>query len=301
MMRTSSLRAGRARYHYGFGFTMIEMIVAMVIAGVLVVMVAMFIRTPVLGYVESMHRAELTDVADYTLRRMSRELRQALPNSLRIQTTGGITYIEFIATSGGGRYCNLGDGIACGTPLDFTAGNTNLSFDVVGSTAAAVPIVAGDSIVVYNFGQDAAGNSAEPLDAYACGRANGCNRAVVAGVAGNTVTLTSNVFAGQLPNPISSPSSRFHVVPQGVRAITYACPTVRGTMMRYANYGISFAQPTPNTGGAVMTNNASCAVSYASDIGYQRNGMLTVGLTIFDDTGTESVTLLREIHLDNSP
>lgn len=306
MMTVPSSRTAAAR-HYprpcpDAGFTMIEMLIAMVIAGILVVMVAMFIRTPVLGYVESVRRAELTDVADYTLRRMSRELRQALPNSLRIKVDGGTTYIEVIATSGGGRYCNLADGIACGTPLDFTAGNTNLTFDVVGQTAANVPIVARDSIVVYNFGQDAAGNSYEPLDAYACGRPNGCNRAVVASVAGSTVTLASNVFASQLPNPINSPSSRFHVIPQGVRAITYACPSVRGPMMRYANYGISFAQPSPpNAGGSVMTNNATCTVNYTSDVGYQRNGMLTISLTIFDDTGAESVTLLREIHLDNSP
>lgn len=284
------------RTHYGAGFTMIEMVIAIVIASVLVVMVSLFIRTPVLSYVDSVRRAELTDVADYTLRRMSRELRQALPNSVRIQTVGGITYIEFIATTGGGRYCNLMDGIACGTPLDFTPGNANLSFDVVGSTAAAVPIVAGDFIVVYNQGWNSARNSSEPLDAYACGRANGCNRAVVAGIAGNTVTLASNVFGAQTPSTSGSPSSRFHVVPQNVQAITYACPSVRGQMVRYANYGISWVQPTPNAGGSVMTNNASCAVSY--DSGF---GMLIIGLTIFDDTGTESVTLLHEIHLDNSP
>ena len=41
-----------------------------------------------------MRRAELTDAADVALRRMTREIRQALPNSLRVSGN----CIEFIAT-----------------------------------------------------------------------------------------------------------------------------------------------------------------------------------------------------------
>ena len=47
-----------------------------------------------------MRRAELTDAADGALRRLSRDIHLALPNS--IQVSGGL--IHFIMTSGGGRY-----------------------------------------------------------------------------------------------------------------------------------------------------------------------------------------------------
>lgn len=279
------------------GFTLLEMIIAIVILGIIGSMVAMFIRAPILGYVDSVRRAELTDTADYSLRRIAREVRLALPNSLRVTETGGVTYVEFIVTSGGGRYCDWLAG-TCANELSFTDG-AKTSFDVVSMAAADVPIGVDDYIVVYNLGRDAAGNSYAPADAYAGG-----NIARVTGVAGNTVTLASNEFAKQEP-PLPSPSSRFHVVPAGVRAVTYACPDVRGPLLRYANYGFNAAQATPPAGGSAvrMVNNASCVVTYANDIGSQRNGMLTIALTLFDETGDEleSVTLLREIHLDNSP
>ncbi len=298
------MRAQNILRRHAAGFTLIELILTMVILSIIASMGAVFIGSPVLGYVDSVRRAELTDAADYSLRRFAREVRQALPNSLRVTTTGGVTYIEFIMTSGGGRYCSLLDGFACGTELSF-ADTTLKTFDVVGVTAASVPSVAGDYIVVYNQGQDAAHNSYAPADAYAdCSAAEGCNIAQVAvgGVAGNTVTLQTNVFAAQTTKQ-PSPSSRFHVVPGGVRAVTYACPSARGVMRRYANYGFSVAQATPPTGGSssIMVNNASCVVTYENNVGHQRNGMLTVALRVFDATGDESVTLLREIHLDNSP
>ena len=44
---------------------------------------------------------------------MVRDLRQALPNSVRTTTSGSNVYLEFLLTSGGGRYrasfARLGD------------------------------------------------------------------------------------------------------------------------------------------------------------------------------------------------
>lgn len=307
------LACGR-QVHTFSGFTLLEMIITMVVLGVISVMVAGFIRAPVLGYVDSVRRAELTDVADYALRRMAREVRLSLPNSLRITTSGGVNYIEFIATSGGGRYRAAGDGVA-GNALNFSDPATcavlpaNCQFDAVGVVTAAteVPVAVGDSISVYNLGQDAAHVSNRPADSYApCNAAPGCNRAVVSGVAGTTITLTPvaglNVFAQQQP-PLPSPSSRFHVIPGGTLAVTYACPTVRGVMRRYDGYGLNFAQVAPPVGGTsvIMANNASCSVTYESSVGHTRAGMLTVALTLFDSDGVENITLMRQIHLDNSP
>jgi MSHA biogenesis protein MshO len=297
----TNLRSARPR---AAGFTMIELVVSMVIASVVVGMVSIFIRSPVMGYIDSVRRAELTDTADYSLRRIAREVRLALPNSLRVTDSGGVTYIEFIVTSGGGRYCSTFDGIACTNELSFNSANPSTTFDVVGMPAANVPIARGDFIVVNNWGQDVvAHHSNAPADAYAsCGGAAGCNIAAVAGVAGNTVTLSANRFAAQSP-PMPSNSSRFHVVPSGVRAVTYACPAARGVMRRYMNYGFNAAQVTPPVGGSssIIANNARCVVSYDNNVGNQRTGMLTIALTLFDDAGEESVILLREIHLDNSP
>ena len=65
------------------GFTLVEAIVVIVITGIIAAGVAVFIRAPVEGYVDSVARAELTDAADTALRRLSRDVNSALPNSLR--------------------------------------------------------------------------------------------------------------------------------------------------------------------------------------------------------------------------
>ena len=85
------------------GFTLIESIMVIVITGILAAVVAVFIRSPVQGYIDSVRRAELTDQADVALRRISRDVRLALPNSLRVTSDGTYDYIEFIMTSAGGE------------------------------------------------------------------------------------------------------------------------------------------------------------------------------------------------------
>ena len=107
------------------GFTLVEMIVVIVITGIIGGIVAIFIRAPVQGYVDSARRAEMTDIADTAMRRISRDLRLALPNSVRVTSTcsGPTTcYVEFIPTTGGGRYRDSKDSSGNGNPLIFTAG-----------------------------------------------------------------------------------------------------------------------------------------------------------------------------------
>lgn len=269
------------------GFTLVEAVIVIVITGILAAIVAIFIRAPVQGYFDSVRRAELTDTADVALRRMTRDVRLALPNSLRVTTAGGISYIEFIMTSAGGRYRDPVDGSTGGDFLSFTSA-ADLTFDVHGPMPA---MATGDFIVVYNLGPGYA-----PADAYAGG-----NRATIGSVAGNTVTLATNPFAAQAP-PLSSPGGRFQVVPAGTRAVSYSCPTVAaGNLTRFWNYGFFAAQPTPPVGGSqalLAQGGVTCAVAYAPNAG-GRIGLLEVRLAL--TSGGETVTLAQQIHVDNSP
>lgn len=280
------------------GFTLIEMIMVITITGIVAAMVAVFIRSPIQGYVDSVRRAELTDQADVALRRIARDVRLALPNSLRVMTAGGIVYLEFIMTSSGGRYRDPTDGSTAGDFLSFTD-TTDKTFDVPGVMPA---IAAGDFIVVYNLGP-----GYQPGDAYRRGQAEcdatpvapGCNIAAVTGVAGNVVTLDANPFAAQTP-PLSSPNARFQVVPGGVRAVTYACPTAAaGNLMRHWNYGFNAAQAAPAGGSsAPLAANAICTVEYAANA-TGRNGLLYINLAL--SSGGETVALFNQIHVDNTP
>lgn len=265
------------------GFTLIEAIMVITIIGVIGGIVAVFIRAPVQGYVDSVRRAELTEAADVALRRILRDVRLALPNSLRVMSSGGVTYIEFVMTSAGGRYRDPADGSTAGDFLSFTS-TTDTTFDVLGPAPA---LGAGDFIVVYNLGVPGS-------NAY-----GGGNIAAVSAVAGNNVTLTTNPFASQSP-PLPSPGARFQVVPGGVRAVTYACPTaVVGPLTRQWNYGFNAAQAVPIGGStAVLATNVTCIVDYSA-AATGRNGLLYLSLTL--TSGGESVTLFNQIHVDNSP
>ncbi len=127
------------------GFTLVEAVIVIVITGIIASMVAVFIKTPVDAYFDAARRAELTDAADTALRRIGRDVRLALPNSVRPHGAG-MAAIEFLQTTAGGRY----DADAADTGGCFTTGCTGI-VTFGGLTPAATAIaVNSDRLVIYN-------------------------------------------------------------------------------------------------------------------------------------------------------
>jgi MSHA biogenesis protein MshO len=265
------------------GFTLIEIVMVIVITGIISAMVSMFIRVPVQQYADAQSRAAMTDVADAALRRIGRDLRLALPNSVRVDGTG--RYIEFLLTSGGGRYLAEEDNSA-GNILSFTNG-AKTAFDVLGP----MPTVAANNfIVVYNLGP-----GISPADAYDCS-AN-CNRATVAGVAGNTVTMAANTFAAQPVNQkMRSPNRRFQVVSGPV---SYGC--AGGTLTRYSGYAIAAAQSTTLTGAAVIATGVKNCTFSSTPLANQRSALIGLWIQLQNSTDDEWINLFHQVHVDNSP
>lgn len=266
--------------------TLIETVIVISILGVLAAGIALFIRRPIEGYFDAVRRTELSDIADTTLRRMSRDIRYALSNSIRTTTVGTTVYLEYLQTSGGGRYRAEVDSVGGGNILDFTAADT--SFDVLGP---APVFTGGESIVVFNLGPGFG-----TANAY-----GGGNIAAGATIAGNTITIPLTLF------PFPSPGNRFSVVqyPVTYECIPNALNPAAGSIRRYWNYGINAAQPTPPAGGsnALLANNvASCAFSYTPVT--QRVGLvtLTLGIASLSAPGQlETVQLFHEVHVGNAP
>src|SRR2546421_10633292 len=92
------------------GVTLIEMVIVISITAIIAGAVSVFISRPVEGYADAARRAEMSDIADTALRRMTRDLRTALANSIRITCvpscgpTSSVYYLEYLQSSGGGRH-----------------------------------------------------------------------------------------------------------------------------------------------------------------------------------------------------
>ncbi len=267
-----------------------------VITGILAGVVAVFITRPVQGYVDSVRRAELTDVADVALRRIGRDVRLALPNSLRVS---GNSCIEFIMTKGGGRYRDSAlDGSTSGNSLTDA---TKVKFDVLGTSAAnsATKIASlNDYIVVLNWGTS-------PFDAYS----NPGNKVLVdtpdaldqhTTIKLNTTTAT-NPFTTTLATGLSGyRNARFQVVSGSVKAVSYVCSGSQ--LKRYVNYGFDPVQTCPPAGaGATLAGSGSTTVACSIEYTNGSSGLLGVSLTITDTPSGESVSLFQEIHVDNAP
>lgn len=277
------------------GFTLIELVVVIVLTGILAVLVGRSISRPIEGFVALSRRAELVDVAQTALDRMTREIRLALPNSVRISGTA----LEFLRTLDGGRYRAQADpGNPASDPLNFTTQSG--SFDVLGPLGNASSIVAGaggkpaclagtiDCLVIYNTGQPGA-------DAY-----DGDD---LAGISSASATKIS--FAGQgasgTPFPLRSPRQRFQIVDTPVSFVCAPDPLNGGTITRYAHYPITAAQAVPPSGGtsALLANDVS-ACSFSYDPGTAtRAGLVTMSVQISKDG--ETISLLQQVHVSNLP
>lgn len=267
------------------GFTLVESIMVIAITGAIAGVVAVFIQGPVRGYFDAARRAELSDEADTALRRIGRDLRAALPNSVRVTSSGAAHFLEFIPAAGGGRYLMNASGETC-----FTAGCTSLTS--IGSLIAADGEFAGDSLVIFNYYNNAGNDCGTSLPSAYCGQ----NRALISG---STEAGTADVlgFASTRFYPAGgSPGRRFQIVQQPV---SYICDPTSGLLTRRTGYGFVASQPTATAGGVTLADAVTdCAIAYQPGV-LARLGLVSLRLTLSEEG--ESISLYHEVHVDNAP
>ncbi len=278
--------------HFQRGFTLVELIIVMVIMGIIGGMVAIFIKSPMDAYFASARRSAMTDVADTTLRRMSRELRTALPNSVRPY---GNQCIEFIATKTGGRYRENDIVSGDGTGMAFAASLAPaVSFNMFGDNSSlplSQQIARGDVIVVYNTGQTGA-------DAY-----QQDNTATVAGVTlpsptasspETTITITQKRF------PLESPTKRFQVIPgAGQSIVAYVCHdgNLHRSVRALDPLGALPAASCPYDGPILVSQVIACNFNY--DVGRNTNAFVSLQFRL--NSNGETVTLQNEVNMGITP
>ncbi len=253
------------------GFTLIELIMVIMIMGLIGGVMVGFMIGPIDAYFASSRRAALTDTADTAVRRMARDIRKALPNSIRIPNS---QCLEFIPTKTGGRYRAKVNADGKGDILDFVAADTSFYMFGADSALADQAIAVGDLVAVYNLGADA-------YDLV--------NTSAVTSVGAGTLANETKIGINARQFPLALGSNRFHVIPGGENVVAYVCNggNLRRTVRAFTD------AVCPTTGPILASKVGSCNFVY--------NGSALIQLSItFTDSG-ESVSLYHQVHVNNTP
>lgn len=278
------------------GFTLVESIVALTVLAIVGALIGMFIRFPIESYFDTERRARLSDRADTALRRIARDLRLALPNSVRVMSDGEAQSLEFMQTRAGGRYRAEPDDCIDDVPpcagaeanaLDFI--RADASFQVIGDVPGDV---ADTYLVVANLG-DGSGS-----DVY---RAE--NIRSVTGISEGVISFDGT---GSFRFPVPSPGHRFFIVNERV---TYRCDPDTGELRRYRGYGLpptgdgTQAAPPEAAASALLAEGVTaCTITYDKNVANTRSGVVSLSLTLADPEAVdESVTLFHQVHVSNVP
>lgn len=283
---------------------MIELVVVIVLVGVVGVGMARLIAMPFTTYRDLGKRARLVDFADASARRIARDLRRALPNSIRI--AAGAETLEFIRAVDGARYRrgpgDNGSGNDHTAASDYLSFSGDTSFNILGSFqhlnfTLGSPLSSGHRIVIYNTGTSVYSEAASDANP----------GAITPGSTTITVSADGDEQQINLSTPhlfsYESPVQRLYLIDTPV---TYDCDLSADTLTRYASYSINTTQPTNpsaaplSSGSSSLMNNLleDCSFEYSPGTP-QRAGLVTIELVVAD--AGERVRVIHQVHVDNSP
>lgn len=290
----------------GRGFTLIELIMAILVLSVMSATVTVFLRPTVDAYFASQQRADLAEQADVTLRKMLADVRRAVPNSMRIYSD---KCFELVPTVGGGRYrmaagsdvqtdtpsgCAAGPSATCSAWVDPTGATT--MFDALNITGTAP--AANDWVVIDNQNGE---------DVY-----DGSDRALVSSVGASPNSqgaLRINIPSTQFHQGYVG--GRFQTVSANEPRVAYVCSMGgsaldsagdgSGTLYRVVmDFSASTACPSTSGASVVVRNVKSCSFVYDANQGAtQQNGFLWMDLEL--TRRRESARLAVGAHVLNAP
>lgn len=285
------------------GFTLVELVLVITLSAVVAVMISTVLSRPLEGFVAQSRRAELVDQAALALNRMTRDIRSAVPNSVRV-ASGGRT-LELLNISNGGRYLPNRVG---GETLRFTPdpapectapGNDCLTFRalVPGLSVAGV-----NWLVVYNTGAESGGNPVEGSNLWAAADAATGRHVItpqgstfVALADGSSTLITVTPPSGSsFAFAFASPQRRFYLADE---VIGYRCDTVSRRLLRFTRASLASAF-TADASQVVVDNVSHCSFSYQPG-SLQRAGLVSLTLRLSKDG--ESIELFQQVQVDNAP
>ena len=276
------------------GFTLVELIIVIVITGILAVVIAPIVMKPFIAYDDSSRRVALVDAAEAAMRQITRDVREAVPNTLR--TNGSV--IEFMPIQGGGRY-RYGEltGVPLADDKTLTPSVVDTKFETLGSLSS---MPSGARMIVYNTGA---------TSFYAAATSGG------AGIITPTTTTLSLTDNGNEDLITLSSGFRFDLAGNGspqkrfflaTSPVTYHCDTTVGNILRYENYSTAVSQPTNRSAAPLSGASGAILVSNVSDCNFiytqgtsSRAALLTMEISVTIEG--ETIKVVHQVHIRNAP
>ncbi len=244
------------------GFTLIELVISIVLVGIIAGVLGPIIFYGTEGYRQQIARKELLSRGRIALERMSREMRESVPNSVRVSSTNSANdTIEFGRAVFFSHYNSITGGSSPYTLNDDTGLNPpSTSF-----------------IVIYNVSPD---------DFYAYPASPSTFQ--VAGVAGNQVSINA-------PTKPHSSTKRYQMC---TGAITYSRNT-SGELIRYSGYDPGQAHGTSAIDQNILTDHVSFVQFQYTSGTLTNTALLTILLQV--QAGGETMNFHQEVHIRNVP
>ena len=280
------------------GFTLIELITVILILAVISGGIFGFIGRGAEIYVDTTEREQILSDSRFLIERITRELRQALPNSVREATSGNYQCVEFVPIKWSSFYLDV--------PVAPEVASNTIRAIPLGVSADGYTYEAGDSAVVFPSGLTQVYTDPVPGggNTFLTGHRIQMGSATSTSPAG----ILSLTLASVPPNNDGlsvfrqdSPASRLYIVGQPV---SYCANNLTNQVMRHQGYGFNSTQlVNPNVGTLMaehLVNNFALNPPFrVEEAVLTRNAVVHIRL-LFDRL-EEQVEFNYEVHIPNAP
>ncbi|WP_313089843.1 type II secretion system protein [Stutzerimonas nitrititolerans] len=258
------------------GFTLVELIMVIALAGIVAVMISTVMSRPLQGFADQSRRAELTDLAAMALNRMARDIRLAVPNLLVVSSNE----VRLVPIAAAGRYrANQPDPDGPRQdPPACTQASGACSIDIL-SPIEPASATTPHWLIIYNTSGLA--GLAEAQD--------GDNSAI----SPKAFTWKDGTLSTGLSDfrfQYASPQKRFYLANE---AVTYRC--TGDELLRESSQKLDGSEAVQ---AVVVDSVNTCSFSYEPGTN-TRNGLVTLRLSL--TKGGETISLLQQVHVDNAP
>lgn len=266
------------------GFTLVELIMVIVVLGILATGSVRFIALSAEGLVDTGARQALASSATIAVEKVLRDVRRALPNSVRVFDDGGNQCLELVPILHSSAYLSVPTAAAASSFQSIQFVNA------VGGESGFVAVYPASVSAVYGSNQS---RSAVTAVASSVG---------VAGTADENLQTITFTGGASYRFPSDSPSKRFYLVGQPISF----CNDSSGRLWRYQNYGFNLDSrssiPTTGANRVLIADSLQSLSFNYTPAQLQRNAVVRMSLTIVRlNDASESINISQEVQLRNVP